>query len=359
MSAIRRNSLLSILITSTMVMVFEPSISVAAGPAITTTTQTVNTILSGKTSPTTAIGKNGDFHIDTKSMLFYGPKKNGIWPLGISLKGEDGKNGNDGKNGLDGTSNTKTVVGEKGPKGDTGAQGPQGLQGPKGDTGATGLTGATGPAGAKGDTGAKGETGAAGLVGAKGDTGATGPAGPQGLQGLQGLQGEAGPKGDPGTPGTNGVNGAAGAKGDTGAQGPQGIQGPVGPSLVYNKSVTFLYAMNGKSNDSNLIANLPGDQSFSFQILITGLTTRSVYLGMELIAAGATTNYDYVISSSAKYDATQLPGTGYVFTMIGTITTGASGSSVYVRITEQTGNLSTAPMTLNGKAVFTRTESVN
>lgn len=182
---------------------------------------------------------------------------------------------------------------------------------------------------------------------------------------MQGIQGEQGLKGDPGTTGATGATGPkgdtglTGAKGDTGDQGLQGIQGPVGPSQVYNKAVTFLYSMNGKSNDSNLIASLPGNQSFSFQVLITGLTTRSVYLGMELIADGATTNYDYVISSSAKYDATQVPGTGYVFNMIGTISTGASGASVYVRITEQTGNLSSAPMTLNGKAVFTRTESIS
>lgn len=135
MSTNRPNSLVSILIATTLVLGLEPSSSVAAGPAISTNTQSVNTILNGKFAPTSAIGKNGDFYIDIKNLIFYGPKKNGLWPTGISLRGVDGKNGNDGKNGLDGTSSTKTVVGEKGPKGDTGATGPQG---PKGDTGEIG-----------------------------------------------------------------------------------------------------------------------------------------------------------------------------------------------------------------------------
>ena len=372
----RPYSIITLSIGFSLFLALLPTYASAAGPVVATTTtnQTINTILNGKTPPVTSTGKNGDFYIDVKNLMFYGPKKNGIWPMGISLKGVDGKNGIDGKNGLDGSTVTKTVTGAQGPKGDTGATGPQG---PKGDTGAvgptgaTGLTGATGATGLIGATGAKGETGA---TGAKGETGATGATGPQGLQGIQGIQGEQGPKGETGATGpqgpigltgATGATGAAGAKGDTGATGAKGdtgatgATGPAGPSETYNKPVTFLNVMNGKSNDSNSIISLPGNQNFTFQIVLTGLTSRSVYLGVEMIAAGATTTYDYVISQSAKYDATQVPGTGYVFTVIGTIATGASGSSVYVRITEQTGNLSSAPMTLNGRAVFIRTEAIN
>lgn len=327
-----------------------PMNSVAAGPAITTSNQTINTILNGKTPPVTSVGKNGDFYIDVKNLMFYGPKKNGLWPLGVSLKGTDGKSGTDGKNGTDGATITKSVTGEKGPKGDTGATGPQGPKGEKGETGLTGATGpqgATGLTGATGATGAKGETGAAG---AKGDTGATGPAG---LQGIQGIQGEPGAKGDTGATGAKGDTGSAGAKGDTGAV------GPAGPSEIYNKTISFMNAMNAKTIDSNLIVNLPGDQHFSFQTVLTGLTTKSVYLGVEVIASGATISYDYVISPSSKYDGSQASSAGYVFTVFGTISTGSSGTAVYVRVTEQMGNLATAPMTLSGRAIFTRTEALN
>ena len=91
-----------------------------------------NTILNGKGAPTLSVGINGDFYIDTRSLLIYGPKKSGKWPA------------------------------------------PKNLQGPTGATGLAGAAGATGPAGATGATGAAGATGSAGATGA---TGAAGPAG--------------------------------------------------------------------------------------------------------------------------------------------------------------------------------------
>ena len=210
--------------------------ALAAGPAISTGSQTINTILNGKSAPTLTLGKNGDFYIDVLTMMFYGPKKNGLWPVGVSLKGLDGKNGVDGKNGSDG-STAKAITGPAGPKGETGATG---VAGPKGETGATGPmgpSGANGSIGATGPAGAKGETGLTGAKGDKGETGATGATGAQGIQGIKGdtgAQGATGEKGDKGDTGDTGATGATGAtgpqglqgiKGDTGATGPQGIQG--------------------------------------------------------------------------------------------------------------------------------------
>ena len=123
-----------------------------------------NTVLSGKGVPSTKIGINGDFYIDTKSLNFYGPKTKDKWPLPISLKGPAGPigpSGVDGKNGVAGTSTSS--AGAVGPAGATGATGSVG------STGATGATGATGPAGtgigSVGPAGPKGETGTAGAVG--------------------------------------------------------------------------------------------------------------------------------------------------------------------------------------------------
>ena len=104
-----------------------------------------NTILNGKGAPTLAVGINGDFYIDTRSLLIYGPKKNGKWPVPQNLQGPtgaagtngaDGKNGNDGKNGSDG----KTVANASTTSGPTGPAGPQG------EKGATGPAGPIGPA---------------------------------------------------------------------------------------------------------------------------------------------------------------------------------------------------------------------
>jgi hypothetical protein len=89
--------------------------AIPANAAGRSATSIPNTILNGKGAPTLAIGLNGDFYIDTRSLLIYGPKKNGKWPVPQNLQGPtgaagtngaDGKNGNDGKNGSDG----KTVA---------------------------------------------------------------------------------------------------------------------------------------------------------------------------------------------------------------------------------------------------------
>jgi len=103
-------------------------------------------VLNGTTDPSNlSTGTDGDFYINTSTLMFFGPKASGVWPAGLSLVGADGATG---------------------PTGTTGATGP---------TGAVGPTGATGPAGAAGPTGTAGATGPAGPAGT---TGATGPAGP-------------------------------------------------------------------------------------------------------------------------------------------------------------------------------------
>ncbi len=176
-----------------------------------------NTILNGKGAPTLSVGINGDFYIDTRSLLIYGPKKNGKWPTPKNLQGPtgasgingvDGKNGNDGKNGSDG----KTVANASTTSGPTGPVGPQGE---KGATGAAGPAGPTGPQGATGATGAAGSSGSgSGTPGPQGATGATGPAG---------ATGATGPAGATGATGAAGATGSAGATGATGATGPAGV----------------------------------------------------------------------------------------------------------------------------------------
>ena len=52
-----------------------------------------NTILSGTTPPSSAIGINGDFYIDVKNANIYGPKSKGKWLTPTSLRGIAGTNG--------------------------------------------------------------------------------------------------------------------------------------------------------------------------------------------------------------------------------------------------------------------------
>lgn len=60
----------------------------ATGPAGTPGTNGTNgkTILNGTTPPANiGTGTDGDFYIDTNTLLFYGPKAGGIWPDGVAL----------------------------------------------------------------------------------------------------------------------------------------------------------------------------------------------------------------------------------------------------------------------------------
>ena len=123
-------------------------------------------VLNGTTVPSTAIGVNGDFYINTATNTLYGPKAGGNWPSGTSLIGPTGATGPQGLQGIQG------LTGPTGPTGATGSQGPIGL------TGTTGLTGPQGIQGPIGLTGATGQTGA---------IGSTGPQGPIGLTGSNGL----------------------------------------------------------------------------------------------------------------------------------------------------------------------------
>ena len=278
----------------------------AAGPAITTTTTTApaTSILSGKTPPTTSIGKNGDFYIDTKNLMFYGPKKNNSWPLGISMKGVDGKAGIDGKNGVDGKDGKDGKNGIDGAAGKVGTTGATGEKGATGPVGATGLVGATGATGAKGETGAAGATGPAGATGAKGETGATGAQGLQGLQGLQGiqgLQGEQGATGAAGAVGATGPAGATGAKGDTGATGAQGI---AGISHAFFGTISFaspLGSSAGSSILSSAFGSFQANSNYVVRMVLVGTyssTADDLPFSLVINANGASPTISYTYSMS-------------------------------------------------------------
>jgi hypothetical protein len=148
----------------------------AAHSAGRSTKQTVNTILNGKGAPKSSIGIDGDFYIDTRSLLIYGPKAKGKWLSPRNLQGPTGPSGSDGRNGNDGKtiSTASSTTGTQGPQGVAGPQGPQGIPGEKGDAG---LAGSPGPAGVPGSPGPAGPAGSPGAQGPTGPTGATGAPG--------------------------------------------------------------------------------------------------------------------------------------------------------------------------------------
>ena len=337
--------------------------AIAAGPAITTTTTTTSatSILSGKTPPTTSIGKNGDFYIDTKNLMFYGPKKNNSWPLGISMKGVDGKNGIDGKNGVDGKDGKDGKNGIDGAAGKVGATGATGEKGATGLTGATGATGATGPVGATGATGAKGETGAvgatgpAGATGAKGDTGATGLQGIQGLQGLQGIQGEPGPKGETGAVGVTGPTGATGAKGDTGATGAQGI---AGISHAFFGTISFaspLGSSAGSSILSSAFGSFQANSNYVVRMVLVGTyssTADDLPFSLVINANGASPTISYTYSMSNVKSLRSGSSGKEINFQVDLLIEGASASSAFNLVaTVSHENVGLGPITLTGSFI--------
>ena len=249
-----RLSILLILALATSLSI--PSSIAATKPkaAGRSSTAVINTVLNGKGAPSNTLGINGDFYIDTRSLLISGPKTNGKWPSSRSMQGANGTNGIDGKNGTSAknVSTASTVAGPAGPQGERGEKGIDGSAGTNGGAGADGLPGASGAQGPAGATGPAGS----GATGAQGPAGATGPAG-SGASGAQGLAGATGARGETGTVGTNG---AAGARGETGT---------VGPSEVTVGTLTFtnISGSVGSSSAANL-TGLKAGKSYLVRLMI-------------------------------------------------------------------------------------------
>jgi hypothetical protein len=312
----------------------------AAGRVVTTV---VNTILSGPTTPTKAVGIDGDFYIDTKNANLYGPKTKGIWKIATSLKQTD-------------TKSVTTVIGEQGGMGATGPQGEKGDKGATGNTGvagSNGSTGATGLTGAKGNDGATGVSGVAGSIGATGSVGATGAKGDTGLTGATGAAGATGGKGDTGLTGGKGDAGTAGAKGDAGA---------AGISNSYYVSTGDWSLSSGTSMgamDSNQFGSLPAG-TYTFQILVDGTFSgaflNAVSIGMTLIATNGTPDYQVFTSDATAY----INGTGgrhIQFLIIGTLT--CSGTATFaLHAVDAIGTTGSTTLRFSGRALFNKVGSI-
>ena len=214
-------------------------------------TAVINTILNGNGAPSNTLGINGDFYIDTRSLMISGPKKNGKWPVARTLQGANGVNGIDGKNGT-AAKNVTTASNVAGPAGPQGERGDKGIDGLPGAAGGAGIDGLPGAAGATGPSGPAGS----GATGAQGPTGATGPAG----SGATGAQGPTGATGSIGLRGETGTVGTTGNRGETGT---------VGPSEVTVGTLTFAN-ISGAVGSSSVatLAGLKAGKSYSIRLLI-------------------------------------------------------------------------------------------
>jgi hypothetical protein len=270
------------------------------------TTTPVNTILNGKGAPKSSLGIDGDFYIDVRSLLIYGPKKKGKWPTPQNLQGPTGASGSDGRNGVDGknasTSNVNSV---------TGPQGPQGAVGPQGE---------------------KGEKGEAGLPGAMGPAGLSGTPGPAGV---------------------NGSNGALGPQGPVGATGASGAVGPSEVSVVDIPQFTLGTSVGYTFIASESFGILKANNSYKFDIFVRASSNiLGLVLGADVLAAGGVLNFNAIRSDFRNVNYSSAPAT-YGFLISGTIQISGSDSSLVLRIIDAYGDSGAAPLTFSGKAYIT------
>jgi len=330
----------------------------AAGPLVT---KVVNTILNGVGVPSKKLGINGDFYIDTKSLVLYGPKINGAWKNSTSLKqaevksvttviGEAGAIGDKGATGNTGATGSVGLTGAAGIKGLDGAKGSTGLTGATGSTGLTGATGLAGAAGIKGDAGTAGAAGAAGVAGA------SGAAGVKGDTGLTGSAGATGSKGD------TGLTGSAGADGVAGGQGAKGDPGASGVSVSYFLDLgtwTLNLSERFATSDSNAFVNLEAG-SYTFEIMADGTfspaTTLAMTIGMQVITSAGVLDFSVFASDAITY--LNFEGTRhYQFMIIGKIVcTGAV--SLKLRAVNQNEVVNSNLLNFTGRALINKVGSI-
>lgn len=311
-----RTSILLVLVIATSLFIPQSIAATKPKAAGRTSTAVINTVLNGKGAPSNSLGINGDFYIDTRSLLISGPKASGKWPTARSLQGANGTNGTDGKNGNDAksVSTASTVAGPVGPQGERGEKGSDGVSGSNGAAGANGVAGAAG---------------------------ATGPAGPAG-------SGSTGSQGPSGSNGSNGAPGSTGARGETGTVGPSEVTDISIPTWTLQTATAYGFAT------SNGFGILKAGKSYQFSILVWGTTnsTSSPY-GLELLTSNGDVPSYFYTAMPYRYAMESTTSNKLGFSIIGTIKVGPTDLSLSVKIVDAIGDSTTKPMVLTGKALIT------
>jgi hypothetical protein len=311
-----RTSILLVLVIATSLFIPHSIAATKPKAAGRTSTAVINTVLNGKGAPSNSLGINGDFYIDTRSLLISGPKASGKWPTARSLQGANGTNGTDGRNGNDAksVSTASTVAGPVGPQGERGE---------------------------KGSDGVSGSSGAAGAAGVAGATGATGPVGPAG-------SGSTGAQGPTGSTGSNGAPGINGARGETGTVGPSEVTNISLPTWTLQTATAFGFAT------SNGFGVLKAGKSYQFSMLIWGTSnSATASYGLELLTStGEVPLYLYTVMPY-RYAMESTTSNKMGFSVIGTIQVGGTDLSLSVKIVDAIGDTTTKPMVLTGRALIT------
>ena len=282
--------------------------------------------------------------------------------------GTIGATGTTGATGNIGTTGSTGSTGEAGETGSTGDIGPTGSTGDIGATGEVGSTGSTGSTGDIGPTGSTGDIGATGEVGSTGSTGSTGDIGPTGATGATGSPGSSSATGATGSTGATGNIGETGSTGDTGATGATGAQGEPGLSSslfeyrldlnstvvagiasgdirfnTVDRTLSTLVWVSHQDDYANDVERFIGTMPEGSQILIQDKSDSTNYILYETTGVITTVVGSHVaipVVHLESFGLTSMPHNHLVFlslqfivtptVAVGTVTTGAPGSSAIV-----------------------------
>ncbi|WER47483.1 hypothetical protein CupriaWKF_08030 [Cupriavidus sp. WKF15] len=89
----------------------------------TTPTASSSALLTGTGDPGPDIGKDGDFYLNTTTGMLFGPKANGAWPPGVAVAGTPGTKGDTGATGNTGTAGNTILSGSVDPTSSVGNNG--------------------------------------------------------------------------------------------------------------------------------------------------------------------------------------------------------------------------------------------
>ena len=317
-------SKLAVLFTIAILTTSTSAISVNA--AGRTAASIPNTILNGKGTPASTLGINGDFYIDTRSLLIYGPKAKGKWPLPQNLQGPTGSagapgtTGTDGKNGSDGkTTAASTVSGTPGTPGATGAPGAPGANGTPGTPGATGSPGAPG-SGSPGATGSPGSNGSPGTAGARGETGTAG---------------------------------SVGSKGETGTAGISEVK----VINIASFAISTMIPLGETTSES--FGALDINSSYFFQIFVSGESLDDFYdFGARISSTGSAPTFNFMASKS-KLVADVSKRIAYGVSIVGTVKTLGTITNLTINIVDVTGESGTrGGVSFSGRAYLQKVGTI-
>jgi hypothetical protein len=112
---------------------------------------------------------------------------------------------------------------------------------------------------------------------------------------------------------------------------------------------------------SQYVGNLSAGEKYKFEIIVRAKASSAFSrMGLTVVSSGGgnSLNYNYITSNLDDFQSGNA-WIGNQFIVIGTITVGATASSIAVNIIDGQASTGGTPMTISGTAIFTLVGSIS